>query len=202
MFHDPAMTYLLPPNGRPSRQVLPTDRICMPAQQTHNQTDGSPILRARPGDQLALRYQENGHITLPENNPPGKPSPGMISMYGTNESSAKDTLLNIHNVWDASGLAGDGRGRLLGKSNFDDGRCYQINGGPISRKRQMEFPHVADPVQGLNLWCQSNITLPESLAAGTLYTVYWVWDWPTLGLTPSSAHLAELYTTCVDIIIS
>lgn len=88
---DKAMVYLLPPNGRPTgNQILDSDPICMPSQQQPKQSDGSPMLNAAPGDMVALRYQENGHVTLPQNQP-GKPSNrGTIYIYGTTQPSPDD----------------------------------------------------------------------------------------------------------------
>ena len=166
------MTNLVPPDGRPDRDITPTDRICKLTQDTHNQTSGSPILSARAGDTVVLRYQENGHITLPQNNPPGKVNAGLVYVYGTTSSLATDMLAGIHMVWDPLGTGGDGRGRLLTARSFDDGGCYQVTEGPISKDRQARFPHAPDPIQGQNLWCEIEIILPDNLASGELFTLY------------------------------
>jgi hypothetical protein len=73
------MTYLLAPNGRAERQLLPAD--------THNQTQASLILLASSRGNVVLRCQENGHIILPDNNPPGK----LIF-------SPRDTIIDIHGM--------------------------------------------------------------------------------------------------------
>ena len=143
-----------------------------------------------------MRYQENGHVTLPDN-PPGKPpNRGTVYVYGTTQPRENDTLLAIHKVWNRSGTGGDGRGVLLSARGFDDGRCYQINDSPISTARQVLFPHEPDELMGADLWCQQDIALPENLPAGQPYTLYWVWDWPTLGF---HKRQEEIYTTCIDI---
>ena len=191
------MTYLMPPNGRTNREISSADLICSLSQQTHNQTSGSPTLTASAGDTIALRYQENGHITLPQQNPPGKVNAGDVYVYGTATSSATDTLASIHGVWNARGTSGDSRGRLLTTRAFDDGRCYQINNGSISRDRQLRFPHAVDPLQGQNLWCKIDVVLPDNLEPGTLYSLYWVWDWSTY-LGDKAAQL-QMYTTCIDV---
>ena len=55
-------------------------------------------------------YQENGHVTLPDNQP-GKPANrGTVFVYGTTQPSPTDTLLAIHRVWNAAGTGGDQRG--------------------------------------------------------------------------------------------
>ena len=202
-FSDPLMTNLIPPDGRPTgTEILPTDLMCKSSQTIGNQTAGSPALIANAGDMVALRYQENGHVTLPQNQP-GKPANrGTVFIYGTTQPSNSDTLLGIHGVWTTDGKGGDGRGVLLATRNFDDGQCYQINSGSISKARQKEFPHQANQLMGANLWCQSDVTLPTSIS-GSSYTLYWVWDWPT---APGTAGFPngknETYTTCMDISIS
>lgn len=202
-FGDPQMTNLIPPDGRSTgTEILPTDLMCKSSQTIGNQTAGSPALIANAGDMVALRYQENGHVTLPQNQP-GKPANrGTIFIYGTTQPSNSDTLLGIHNVWTTDGKGGDGRGVLLATRNFDDGQCYQINSGSISKARQKQFPHQANNLMGANLWCQADVTLPTSISSST-YTLYWVWDWPTAAGTagfPNGKN--ETYTTCMDISIS
>ena len=193
------MTYLLPPNDRGANVILPTDTICKNTQLVDIQTAGSPVLIAHAGDKIALRYQENGHVSLPQNTPGKPPGSGTVSIYGTSSSAPEDTLLGIHNIWTIDGLGGDRRGQLLSRQYFDDGECYQINSGPISEDRQRRFPHVPDDIQGADLWCRNIVTLPEDLVTGSLYTLYWVWDWPTApGTTGLPSGKIEIYTTCMD----
>lgn len=197
-FSDPTMVNLIPPNGRTINTILNTDLMCKSTQTTASQTNGSPRLQAAPGANIALRYQENGHVTLPQNQP-GKPgNRGTVYVYGTTKPSPTDSLLGIHRVWTPDGSGGDGRGVLLSTQNFDDGQCYQVNNGAISVQRQGEFSHVATSLMGGDLWCQQDIALPTS-ASGT-YTLYWVWDWPTLPGTAGFPNgKQEIYTTCMDI---
>ena len=201
-FNDSTMTYLIPPDGRQNvTLVLPTDQICKSTQQTQTQTDGSPRLQASAGAAIALRYQENGHVTLPWNQP-GKPkNRGTVYIYGTTEPKQGETLLDVHGAWNADGTGGDKRGVLLSTQNFDDGRCYQINTGNISESRQETYPHQANQLMGADLWCQQDVQLPSTAPSGKLYTLYWVWDWPTLpGVDPTYPHgKKEIYTTCMDI---
>lgn len=109
--------------------------------------------------------------------------------------------MDVHKVWNKEGTGGDKRGVLLATRNFDDGRCYQVNGDSISKQRQSEFPHTADQLMGVNLWCQSDIALPSNAPSGKPYTLYWVWDWPTLpGVDPNLPKgKQEIYTTCIDV---
>ncbi|KAL8797078.1 MAG: hypothetical protein Q9182_007259 [Xanthomendoza sp. 2 TL-2023] len=201
---DKAMVHLLPPNGRPTgNKILDSDPMCMESQKQPKQSDGSPTLKAAAGDMVALRYQENGHVTLPQNQP-GKPSNrGTVYIYGTTDPRPDDKFLSIHKVWNAQGTGGDKRGKLLATEPYDDGQCYQINGGEISKQRQGQFKHQADPIMGQDLWCQNNFKIPQDAPSGKPYTVYWVWDWDTLAGTPGLPQgLVEKYTTCMDINIS
>ena len=176
----------------------------MPQQQKQTQTDGSPRLKASPGAFVALRYQENGHVTLPQNQP-GKPANrGNVYIYGTTQPKADEKFLDVHGKWNAQGTGGDKRGKLLATQPFDDGQCYQVNGGQISTQRQTKFPHQADQLMGTNLWCQNDIAIPTDAPSGKPYTLYWVWDWPTQkGVDPGLPNgKPETYTTCMDVDIS
>ena len=194
--HDSAMTYLLPPNGRTANIILDSDPICMPSQQSQNQTLGSPITRVPRGSQIVLRYQENGHVTMP-GVPAGKSSSGTIKIYGTSKSRPTDTMNAIYNVWNDAGDGGDRRGRLLGTFNFDDGECYGPTGSSIAVMRQSHFP--ADSGQGPNRWCRNVVRLPDD--AKGLFTLYWVWDWPTSAQHDLPGGLTDRYSTCIDIAI-
>lgn len=189
------MTYLLPPNGRPNAEILKTDTICMPRQQVSYQSLGSPALKVESGNQILLRYQENGHVTLPHQSV-GKLNPGKVYIYGTNDSLPGDTLTNIHHVWTESGKGGDERGRLLISMEFDDGECYGPNfASQIFRERRRKFE--PDPGQGSNRWCRNIVKIPDDVGKGR-YTLYWVWDWPSM--MPADRK-PEIYTTCIDLII-
>jgi len=174
---DKAMVYLLPPNGRdPTQGILPSDTVCFPGhQQEAKQTDGSPRLHAAPGDMVALRYQENGHVSLPQNQP-GKPEKGGPNfVYGTTQSSPDDKLLDVIQ-WNADGTAGNKKGKLLATFNYDDSQCYQVNGGAISVQRQKQFTHATDKLMGADLWCSNTLSIPRDAASGKPYTLYWVWN--------------------------
>ncbi|CAI7665256.1 unnamed protein product [Penicillium bialowiezense] len=201
-YDDTTMTYLIPPGSRANvTQILPTDKLCKDTQQEQKQSDGSPRLEASAGAAIALRFQENGHVTLPQNQP-GKPANrGSVYVYGTTEPKTGEKLLDVYGAWTADGTGGDGRGVLLSKQNFDDGRCYQINSGDISETRQAKYTHTANQLMGADLWCQQDIQLPSNAPSGKPYTLYWVWDWPTAaGVDPTYPNgKAEIYTTCMDV---
>ncbi|OJJ02417.1 hypothetical protein ASPVEDRAFT_41909 [Aspergillus versicolor CBS 583.65] len=198
-FNDGSMTYILPRGGEAN--VTKSDSLCSETQRKQDQTDGYPRLQASAGAAVALRFQENGHVTLPDTQL-GKPkNRGTVYVYGTADPKQDEKLLDVQNVWTADGTGGDGRGVLLGTRNYDDGRCYQVNGGEISTTRQKDYPHDADQDMGGDLWCQADIKIPSSAPSGTPYTLYWVWDWPTAaGVDPGLPDgKQEMYTTCMDV---
>lgn len=201
-FNDTTMTYLIPPDGQANVTVVyNTTKLCKDTQQTQTQTLHSPRLRVNAGDAVALRYQENGHVTLPWNQPGKPPNRGTVYVYGTSKPKVGETLLDVHGVWNWNGTGGDGRGMLLSEQNFDDGRCYQINTGNISEYRQGKYAHEANQLMGADLWCQQDIKIPASTPTGKMYTLYWVWDWPTRpDADPTYPDgKQEIYTTCMDI---
>lgn len=197
-FSDTKMVHMLPSGGG---DVKKSEPMCMDSQKKPEQSDDSPRLQAQPGSRIALRFQENGHVTMPENQP-GKPkNRGTVYVYGTTDPKENEKFLDVHKVWNKDGTGGDKRGVLLSKQNFDDGRCYQVNGGKISQNRQTKFSHQADKTMGADMWCQQDIALPSNALSGKPYTLYWVWDWPTEpGKDPSLPDgKQELYTTCMDV---
>ena len=206
-FSDPLMVHILPPAGRPVSEgdegLLKSDLMCKDTQ-TKPDPDKSRRLQAAAGDFVALRYQENGHVTLPQNQLGKAPNRGTVFIYGTSEPSETDTFLAIHKQWNSAGTGGDKRGKLLATQDFDDSQCYQVNGGDISASRQKEFPHQFDALMGGDIWCQNNIALPSDLPVGKPYTLYWVWDWGTLpNIDPGLPDgKVEIYTTCMDIDIA
>lgn len=198
-FSDASMTYLLPPNGQAN--FSSSDHLCMDTQRKQVQKDEYPRLQASAGAAVALRFQENGHVTLPETQKGKPPNRGTVYVYGTTDPKQDEKLLDVYNTWTEDGTGGDGRGVLLGKRDFDDGRCYQVNGGDISTRRQDEYPHEADELMGADLWCQSDIAIPENAPSGKPYTLYWIWNWPTEpGVDPGLPNgKQEMYTTCMDV---
>ena len=198
-FSDSMMTYLLPPNSVGRTRVNASDLLCKPTQRTpNNNTQNFPSLIARPGDHVAMKYLENGHVTLPQNQL-GKPgSAGLVYVYATTSPVENETLTNVLS-WTTNNTLD--QGRLLTIQNFDDGRCYQINSGSISVARQQEFP---DPIPGQpgsvhEQWCETDMQVPTDAQVGLL-TVYWVWQWPTMpNIDPGVPNgKDEIYTTCSD----
>ena len=75
-FIDDMMKYLLPPLASGRTRVDNSDHLCAPTQRTTNQTKNYPRLRVSPGARVAMKYLENGHVTLPQN-APGKLRDGL-----------------------------------------------------------------------------------------------------------------------------
>jgi hypothetical protein len=197
---DAANVNLIPPNGRSTgNAILPSDLMCKDSQQIGSQAPNFPTLKAAAGDQVAIRYLENGHVTKPDT-PPGKPAgSGTVYIYGTSKPANTDTYLGIQHVWNTEGTGGDSRGVLLATRPFDDGQCYEFNDQPISEERQAKFPHADVSPMFKDIWCQSDVQLPAN--ATNTYTLYWVWEWPTLDAS-GKVITNESYTSCMDIDVS
>ncbi|KAH8179359.1 hypothetical protein LIA77_00878 [Sarocladium implicatum] len=138
-----------------------------------------PLLEASPGDHIAIMHLENGHTTQPQNQPNKPRNRGTIFFYGTDQPKDQERLFDVHLVWNRQGTGGDKRGRLLGTRNYDDGQCYQPSNSQLSAERASSLaPEGAKHEQ--ELACQSDIKLPSDLKPGSIYTIYWYWDWPDL----------------------
>jgi hypothetical protein len=174
--------------------VNSTSPMCLATQTVGTQTPGYPALVAAPQDNVALRYEENGHVTLFGTNP-GKPAGrGTVFVYGTKQSLNSDTYLGIHRVWNTEGTGGDQRGKLIATRPFDDGRCFQQNNETFSKGRVAEFNYT---LPGDNL-CQTDILIPADAGTSGIYTLYWVWEWPTLD-NSGAISSNQTYTACMDI---
>ncbi|KAK5110565.1 hypothetical protein LTR62_005757 [Meristemomyces frigidus] len=193
-----SMEYLLPQTGV---RISATDALCHPSQRSSNYTNPAyPKLQATPGSTVAMKYLENGHVTLPWNQL-GKPAgAGTVFVYGTTQPSDNEQIADVLN-WSSDGTGGNGKGFLMTAQNFDDGRCHQINCGNVSIDRQTLFPaHIAgQPDSNIEQWCETDLQIPTTVAPGTL-SVYWVWQWPTEPghdcTYPNGKD--EYYTTCSD----
>ncbi|PVH76428.1 hypothetical protein DL98DRAFT_518020 [Cadophora sp. DSE1049] len=187
--------WLLPPNGR-GNAFLPTDLMCRSTQVKQQQTPDYPTLTAAAGDHIALRYFENGHVTLFAQQP-GKPAGrGTVFIYATTEPQGTDTYLGIHRVWNTEGTGGDKRGKLIATRPYDDGQCFQINGE--SKARQDKVGGFSTEDGGSDLLCQNDFKIPSDAGTSGLYTLYWVWEWPTLDIS-GNVSTNESYTSCMDI---
>ncbi|RFU72751.1 hypothetical protein TARUN_9509 [Trichoderma arundinaceum] len=173
-FQDTIPQWLLPASGQ---SAYSGDEVLNKYKLEENPQ--FPMLEAAPGDHIALIHLENGHTTLPQNQPKKPQNRGTVFLYGTSQPKENERLFDVHLVWNKKGTGGDGRGVLLSTRNYDDGQCYQPNSGPISLQRAAELaPEGA--VHDIELGCQSTIQLPSDLKPGSIYTIYWYWDWPDL----------------------
>lgn len=201
-----SMNWQLPQNSFGTPFINSTMPLCHPDQRQAKQSqDNYPRLKAVPGKFIAMRYMENGHVSLP-NNQIGKPEKGgTIFVYGTTSPKEDEKLFDVLQ-WSADGQGGDKRGVLLSTSNFDDGRCYEKNDSPVSQARQKEFPNfaigqVSDGPGNYPLFCETDTALPNNTQVGKAYTLYWVWQWNTApGKDPQLPNgKDEYYTTCIDV---
>lgn len=160
---------------------------CHPSQRTANYSSEYPKLSVTPGDYVAMKYLENGHVSQP-NIPEGKPKgSGTVYVFGTYEPSESDTLMDVLS-WTTDGNGGNGKGWLMTAQSYDDHRCAQINNSPISAQRQA----INGPVE---TWCETDLQIPTNAKEDSTLSVYWVWDWRTEG--PGCKD--EYYTTCADV---
>jgi len=193
---DSHMSYQLPQNSAGRSRIAASDNLCGLGQNTPGkQTQGYPQLMAKPGAYVAAKYLENGHVSLPENQA-GKPgSGGVVYIYVTSQPKDDEKLADVLK-WNTGGTGGDKRGKLISQQNFDDGRCYQINSGPISQQRV-----AANTNHTEEQWCESNFQIPEDAEVGKDLAMYWVWDWATKPNVDPGLPMGkdEYYTTCSDI---
>ncbi|KAI9171747.1 hypothetical protein HJFPF1_01238 [Paramyrothecium foliicola] len=173
-YSDTIPTYLLPANGQ---SAYSGDEIINKFKFEANPQ--FPMLEAAAGDHIALRYLENGHTTLPDNQPNKPRNRGTVFLYGTTRPKDEEKLFDVHLIWNRDGTGGDGRGILLATRNYDDGQCFQPNGGSLSTSRAAEFADEGAKHEQ-ELACQTDLKLPDNLEPGSIYTIYWYWDWPDL----------------------
>jgi len=203
-FNGDSVDYLLPPLSSGRTRVNGSDLLCHPAQRSPKQSANWPRLTVAPGSAVAMKYLENGHVSLPLNQKGKPPKGGTVFVFGTTQPMQDEKLTEIME-WTKDGSGGDKRGVLLTANNFDDDRCYQINSGTISTERQKQFPNpvAGQPGSQHEQWCETDLVLPKDAAVmpvGKLFTIYWVWQWPTAaGQDPGlPTGKDEYYTTCSD----
>ena len=195
----PVMQQLLPdPTLEKTPFISELSMLCKESQRQPKQTEKYPRLQSKPGSWVALRYLENGHVTLldaaPNNQKPKKG--GTVFVYGTTDPKPEEKLVDVLR-WTKNGNGGDKRGKLLAANDFDDGRCAQVNPSTLSSSRMAA---TADS-DNAEIPCETNVHLPKNLTVGQPYTLYWVWQWNTeAGKFPGlPIGKDEYYTTCMDI---
>ncbi|KAB5578400.1 hypothetical protein GE09DRAFT_1280765 [Coniochaeta sp. 2T2.1] len=214
-YYDNGNYHLIPANSD-HRNLTKSDPLAHEYQRVSNYTEKNPPLKAAPGDMVALQYQENGHTTKPGGQTNKPLNRGTVWIYGTSDLKGDTPLLDVLYSWNVQGTGGNGKGKLLATRNFDDGHCHENNDGPIATQRNKDFEKPAEDPMGANLWCQTDLALPNDLPAGQKYTLIWIWDWPSMlepnvAIPPSSAPGAppskegvyimypEIYVTVMDI---
>jgi hypothetical protein len=118
-----------------------------------NQTGNYQLLQALPGSYIALKCLENGHVTLPQNQPGKTPGAGTVYVSGTSQPDDNEVLSEVLQ-WNPEGTGGDRLGKPLTIQNFDNKRCYQISNGNICISRQKEFPN---PIPGITWVCSRTL---------------------------------------------
>jgi hypothetical protein len=204
-----SMNWLLP--VQPKVFIDETSPLCHTSQTKQEQSsDKYPRLQAVPGGFVAMRYMENGHVTMVDPATGlGKPEKGgTVFVYGTTEPKEDEKLVDVLR-WTKDGSGGDKRGALLSTNDFDDGRCYEINSTPISEERRVSDPNfamgqVSDGAGNYPLFCETNVKVPEDAAKGKPYTFYWVWQWNTAPNVDPGLPTGkdQYYTTCIDVDVS
>lgn len=95
--------------------------------------------------------------------------------------------------WTKDGKGGNGKGRLLSVTNFDDTLCFEFNDTQVSQGRFA----VAGGEHGQSTPCTSQFQVPDDVKAD-MYTVYWLWDFSEHFGKEQPGHV-EWYTSCMDI---
>jgi hypothetical protein len=203
-FDQEANKWLLP---RDADFINKTDLLCHPSQRVPNQAGSFSRLQTSPDSVIAMRYAENGHVTLPGGGTDlvGKPEKGgTVFVFGTKQPRPNETLQNVLH-WTRDGKGGDRGGRLLTAQNFDDDRCYQLRTDTTvlgeARRLQTPNPKPGQPGSDHELLCETNVRLPDDVTVGQPYTLYWVWQWPTAPQQkPGPVNgKDEYYTSCIDV---
>jgi hypothetical protein len=205
-YNEDALVQRMPASNGEGKTFITADQLlCHENQREQKQaSDKFPRLQTTPGSFVAIKYQENGHITTADTIK-GKPEKGgSVYVYGTTDPKSDEKLVDVLQ-WTHDGKGGDKRGVLLAINDYDDGRCYLNNETPIATERKKANPAYmagtpqSGPVNSV-MYCETDVKLPDTIEQGKPYTLYWVWQWPTL---PSTEGLPngkdEYYSTCIDV---
>jgi hypothetical protein len=175
-------------------QSVPGAKVCMSRETTQTQSPGYPRLAVTPGAKVALRYAENGHVTIEQ---PGRPAAGgPVYIFGTNEGTGNPLITDVMQ-WNAQGAGGNKGGKLLTTQNFDDGRCYENNPSAKASQRKAAAPLGSDTALPYfsGLPCQNDFMVPTDAKIGQPYTIYWVWNFTF----PAQFGGTEVFSNCLDL---
>ena len=181
-------------NG-PNHDAMAGTQVCNPLQNSPQQSPGSPRLQAAPGDLIALRYTENGHITgqTRQGRTPGQ---GNVAIYGT----TKDRNPRFGALLQMTPNGTLEQGRVVANQSFDDGRCYESPATSVGSERAAKAPMSGQEplpkVGGNELPCQNDIAIPHDAPVGQPLTLYWVWNYTYVDYTGKPL---EIYANCIDI---
>lgn len=140
--------------------------ICKLNQQSPKNSVSFPRLKAAPGDRVVAFHTENGHVSLPATS---SSKSGRTYWFGTTNQLKMPTLGDVLK-WKDAGVEEDGPGQYMGASTYDDGKCAEPNRSPISAQRGVGPTGVGKACK------DSGFDIPKGLKPGTIFTVYWVWD--------------------------
>lgn len=144
----------------------PETPVCKATQQAAINLKSWPRLKAAPGDKVVAYHYENGHVSTPET----AGNSGRTYWFGTTKQDAKHTLGDVLK-WIDDGEEQGGPGRYLAASLYDDQKCAEANPSPISAERGIGPGGVNKPCKDIGF------VVPAELKPGSVYTVYWVWDY-------------------------
>ncbi|KAH7120918.1 hypothetical protein B0J11DRAFT_52013 [Dendryphion nanum] len=209
-FNDQADVVFLQPDSSVQPPFIREDSpLCHPKQRKQVQSEKFPRAQTPAGSWLALRYTENGHVSNPGSAnsapfPGRRKNGGTVFVFGTTQPKEDEKIASVLR-WTEDGQGGDKRGVLLGVNDYDDGRCYELNGEALTAQRSKKIPNFAfgqaTGGQGTYpLLCETNVQLPKTASTGQPYTLYWVWQWP-MEPNPKNGDVGkdEYYTTCMDV---
>lgn len=191
----------IPDPAAGERRISTGMHLCHPSQRTANHSSRYPQLHATPGQYVAMKYLENGHVTRPWD-PEGKPKRGgTVWVYGIYDPKPTESLYEVLR-WSMDEMAGDGRGWLLAAQDFDDGRCHQLSDAEESKRRQYRFPNhiIGQPDVQAEQWCETDVEIPVDAQMKSTLTIYWVWGLETApGSSNGLCGKDEYYVSCLDI---
>jgi hypothetical protein len=171
-YNEDALVQRMPASNNDGKIFITADQfLCHENQREQKQaSDRFPRLQTAPGNFVAIRYQENGHVTTADTIV-GKPEKGgTVYVYGTTDPKSDEKLIDILQ-WTQDGKGGNKRGVLLAMNDYDDGRCYLNNETPIAQERKKADPaYMAGTPQigpaNSVMYCETDVKLPDTIGQG------------------------------------
>jgi hypothetical protein len=140
-YNEDALVQRMPASNNDGKIFITADQfLCHENQREQKQaSDRFPRLQTAPGNFVAIRYQENGHVTTADTIVRKPEKGGTVYVYGTTDPKSDEELIDILQ-WTQDGKGGNKRGVLLAMNDYDDGRCYLNNETPIAQERKKADP--------------------------------------------------------------